>query len=179
MIVALVFLFPFLAVATVDGFYFHLYKFRLHARPASQREHLLHTVNAVLLLPQIYLMFCTRPQGAWLLLAALLAAAVYLVELVDVLIENDSRADLGGLPAVEYAMHFSMATMRAAFVMAFFGTVSIADFTAAAALGEVPWWLRWAGYTVLAPATIAAVVHVALVVTGRRAPLPAVATAVH
>ena len=116
----------------------------------------------MLLVPQVYLMFCSRPQGALLGLAVLLAVAVYAVELCDVLIENDSRRDLGGLTSAEYAMHFSMASLRAAALIAFFATTTLADFTAPTALLDVPWWLRIAGFCVLVPGVAAAAVHVAL-----------------
>ncbi|MBP8196847.1 MAG: hypothetical protein KAY55_06715, partial [Deltaproteobacteria bacterium] len=43
----------FTTIAGVDGLYFHLYRYRLYARPASLYEHKLHTVNAVLFVPQI------------------------------------------------------------------------------------------------------------------------------
>jgi hypothetical protein len=124
-------------------------------------------VNSVLLVPQVFLMFCVRPTGAWLIATALLAIAIYGVELADTLCERDSRAQLGGLTSIEYAMHFFMGATRAVYVGAYFALTSLADYMRAASLGESPWWLRAAGWCVLVPAVLVAVLHVALAVRGR------------
>ena len=56
-------------IAGVDGLYFHLYRYRLYARPASRYEHKLHTINAVLFVPQVVLLFCLQVSGLWLWLS--------------------------------------------------------------------------------------------------------------
>ena len=70
----------FTTIAGVDGLYFHLYRYRLYARPASLYEHKLHTVNAVLFVPQIVLLVCLRAQGLWLWLLLGLFATTVAVE---------------------------------------------------------------------------------------------------
>ena len=59
----------FTTIAGVDGLYFHLYRYRLYARPASRYEHKLHTINAVLFVPQVVLLFCLQVSGLWLWLS--------------------------------------------------------------------------------------------------------------
>src|SRR5262245_30838609 len=106
MLLACVLLYLFLAVASTDGFYFHLWKYRLHARPESAWEHQLHTINACLFVPQVFLLFCVRAQGVWLLLAVGSVLATLAVEMVDLYEERRSRRALGGLASSEYAAHF-------------------------------------------------------------------------
>lgn len=53
-------------LALVDGFYFHLWRFRLFAPPASRREHVAHTLHVVLFGPMALLMFVVN-CGGWLL----------------------------------------------------------------------------------------------------------------
>lgn len=109
---SVVLLFAFLAIAGADGFYFHFYKYRLHRRRDSRLEHLMHTVNAVLL------PLCTIPllladaHGAWLWAAVAVNAGAFAVESVDVLSEKTSRRYLGGLTRTEYWMHFTMSGLR-------------------------------------------------------------------
>jgi hypothetical protein len=111
----------------------------------------------------VYLMFCVRPHGAWLALAALITFATLAIELADVLCENDSRRDLGGLTPAEYAMHFMMSALRAGFVGAFFGPVALADFSAPSALAPGP--LATLGWTMVVPGIAVAALHVALCFT--------------
>ena len=165
------FLILFLTVASTDGLYFHLYKYRLYALPASRYEHLLHTINSGLLPPQVYLMFCVRPAGAWLWVTLGLTLFSFAIEILDVLGEKDSRAALGGLSPAESAMHFFMGVMRSAYVMVFFAGMTAVDFTGAAALSTVELIPRMIGYCVIVPAVCIAVFHWLLLWTGR--PLPA------
>lgn len=165
----LIFLLLFLAVASTDGFYFHLYKYRLYSRPASRKEHLLHTVNSALLPPQIFLMFCARPQGAWLWVTAVLAIVILGIEIWDVICEPASRASLGGLTPAESAMHFFMGVTRSAYVIAFFAPLSWTDFSSEAALFSAPFISQMVGYSVIVPGIGVAMFHALLWQTGRHA----------
>jgi hypothetical protein len=159
MIVAAVLLVVFSAVASTDSLYFHTYKYRLHTRPSSRREHFYHTANICLFVPQVILMFCVRPSGLWLAAAAALSAATFGVEMLDVLCERDSRRDLGGLIPAEYAMHFLMSTLRAGFVFSFFAGFQLADFAAPAQLAPVAPWCAAVGWTMAVPGFLVAALH--------------------
>jgi hypothetical protein len=167
MLVAVVLLVLFIAAAYADGFYFHLYRYRLHARPEARREHLLHTVNACLLVPQVYAMFCARPGPAALAAAAALSLATLAVELADVLCEKASRRALGGLTSAEYALHFLMSGFRMGFVGAFFAAAFVASPTVAPAV------VAFVGWCVVVPGIAIAALHLGLLFAGRRALAPA------
>jgi hypothetical protein len=109
---SIVLLLLFTIVATVDGFYFHFYKYRLYARPASRLEHGLHTLNSALFPITLAPLYLAESSGAWLWLATGALLVTLLVESFDVLIERESRADLGGLTPAEYWMHFMMSGLR-------------------------------------------------------------------
>ena len=166
MILAFALLPIFLVFASSDGFYYHFYRFRLHARGASRYEHLLHTLNACLFVPQVYLFFCGRPTGAWLIAAVGTFIATLGVEALDVLCEGDSRAGLGGLPPREYLMHFLMSGLRGGFVAAYVTDGGLAAFTARTAFA--PPAIPYCGWFVLVPAVAVAAWHVALWFTGGR-----------
>jgi hypothetical protein len=106
----------FTLIASIDAFYFHFYRFRLHARPECRREHLLHTLNACLLPFAAGPLLIGEASGAWLWLALIANLATFGIESLDVLGEAESRKNLGGLPPAEYWMHFTMSGLRWAWV---------------------------------------------------------------
>jgi hypothetical protein len=110
-----------LGVGALDGLYFHLWKFRLYARPQSRSEHLTHTVRACLLGPILWLAFVTPRLDALVALVALDTAVV----LTDVWLENASRRDVGGIPRAEYLVHVAANTLH----------------TGAMTLAMASWWL--------------------------------------
>ena len=111
---ATVFLVLFGAVGAYDGLYLHLWKYRLHAREESRYEHKLHTVVAILFLPVVWLLFSNNFGGLALWTGVFFVALSFVVEMMDVLAENDSRATLGGLAREEYAAHVVAITTRSA-----------------------------------------------------------------
>src|SRR5713226_243300 len=149
MLLSAILLVLFSLVASIDSLYFHIWRYRLHTRPQSRYEHLLHTANVCVFVPQVYLMFCLAPKGGWLLAAALLSLATLGIELADVICEGESRRDLGGLVPAEYAMHFLMSAFRAGFVAVFFARFKLADFAAPAALAQGPF--RLIGWCIVLP----------------------------
>jgi hypothetical protein len=157
MLASAVLLVLFSAIASTDSLYFHTYKYRLHTRPKSRFEHYLHTANIVLFVPQTWLLFCNRPAGAWLILAAALTLATFLVEITDVLCERDSRADLGGLIPAEYAMHFLMAALRAGYVGVVFAGFAGSEYLAPPALAPSP--VATIGWTMVIPGAAVALLH--------------------
>src|SRR5262245_9008086 len=96
----------FTTLASIDGLYFHLYRYRLYARPESRYEHWLHTLQSVLFVPQVALLFIWAPRGAFLWLNLLIFLTALGGEVLDVLCEEASRKELGGLLRSEYLLHF-------------------------------------------------------------------------
>lgn len=89
----------------IDVLYFHIWKFRLYARPQSSREQGLHLVRD-LLAPSIFTaLLVGRPEGACFWLVAALFAADMINSLIDVIVEPASRAPTG-VPPAELVLHF-------------------------------------------------------------------------
>lgn len=117
MIWATVFLGLFAIIAAVDGFYFHLWKYRLYARAESLYEHQLHTIRAFLFVPIVFFLFYKNFGGLALWLGVFFIFLDLIVEIMDVLDENQSRAALGGLSPVEYLIHILATMLRTAFIV--------------------------------------------------------------
>ncbi len=101
---SLLFLLCFLAAGGVDGFYFHMIRFRLWERPESRLEHVLHTARAVLLPPTLWALYLAN-RDVGLPLAAFLVALDVIATVLDVMVEPESRKSIGGLPSSEVALH--------------------------------------------------------------------------
>ena len=158
----------FTAIAGIDGLYFHLYRYRLYKRPPSRYEHRLHTINAVLFVPLVALLFCVTPSGIFLWLALALFAVTLIVEILDVICEPASRRDLGGLTGVEYLMHFLMAALRVGTVAPLLTVRPIADWQlSASALATRPLWFFLLGAYIAGPGVFIAALHLFLDHRGR------------
>ena len=92
-------------VATIDGAYFHLYKYRLYARPDSVVEHFTHTLRAVTMTIAALVFFAFNVGGLLLWAAVGVIVIDIAIETWDVLIEKKSRAGIGGLSPAEYLSH--------------------------------------------------------------------------
>jgi hypothetical protein len=104
-IAGFVFLNLFMIVGTIDLFYYHIWKYKLHTRPESRYEHKLHMAFAFLMVPLAYFLYYQN-SGGWALWAAVLfVIAALSTEMLDVFSEGDSRASLGGLSTGEYSIH--------------------------------------------------------------------------
>ncbi len=157
----------FTTIAGIDGLYFHLYRYKLHRRPLSRYEHRLHTINAVLFVPQVVLLFCCEPRGLFLWLAVLLFLVSLFVEVLDVLCESASRRDLGGLTRNEYLMHFLMSGLRFGAVLPLLVAAAPAAWLLhGSGLTLRPLWLLLTGAYIAGPGLGVAVLHVLLDVRG-------------
>jgi hypothetical protein len=104
----------FCALGIFDGLYFHLYKFRLHEHPESSLEHLLHTTRAFLFAPIAYLFYIENVAGYLLMFGIGLVILDLILELFDVLVEQKSRAHLGGISSHESAVHVFASSFKMA-----------------------------------------------------------------
>jgi hypothetical protein len=146
MIPAVLALSVFAALAALDGVYLHLVRLRLHARPASWREHVWHTASAVLFVPIVATLYLGSAGGLRLWLGAAAVVALHVVEVFDVRSERASREDLGGLSRGELAVHVAAIGTRTVSLVALF-----------AAIPGAAWWGHAVGPAL--PAALVPVVH--------------------
>jgi hypothetical protein len=152
----------FMALGALDGLYLHLWRYRLHARPASRAEHRLHTLTAALFLATLPALFLWE-TGGWLLWAGVALFALELVvSLFDMGIERRSRADLGGLSTLEYILHVVVTSARgAAVALALAARPSAAwSWSAPAVVGALPGFAAAVAWQALPGAVLAAALHV-------------------
>lgn len=107
----------FSAIGTFDGLYYHLFKFELHRRPEAAWEQKLHTVRAFLFVPVGVLLYAGNFGGVLLWIAAVFIAADFVVELLDVAAEKQSRRNVGGISSGEYMVHIAGTSVRIASVV--------------------------------------------------------------
>ena len=113
-IAGLVFLTLFMIVGAVDLFYFHIWKYKLHARPESRLEHKLHMTSAVLMVPVAYFLYFLNFGGYAFWAAVFFIVAGFATEILDVFSEGDSRASLGGLTTGEFSLHVAATILKVA-----------------------------------------------------------------
>jgi hypothetical protein len=159
------------AIGTFDVLYYHLYKFRLYQRPESFKEHLLHTAM-ILLTPLVVAgLYVGRTGGPALWLATVIAGGQVIVLLADVFQEHESRAQLGGVPRLEYLIHIVVCMMHAASLALILNErPAVAWSLNAPMLLErvtLDGW-RWAIVILAAVAVPLGVLHVALALRGHR-----------
>ena len=112
----------FALLGSLDIGYFHLYRFRLYRVPSSRGEQITHLLRTLLFLAALLWVMRVEAQGLFSVVLPLLLLADFINSMVDVLLEPRSRAPLGGLPGLEYAVH--MLTM---FVSGAIMTLAILD----------------------------------------------------
>jgi len=113
-ILGFVFLNLFMIVGAVDLFYFHIWKYKLHTRPASRYEHKLHMAFSFLLIPVGFLLYYKDFGGYALWAGVFFVIAALATEMLDVFSEGDSRADIGGLTTAEYSLHVAATILKVA-----------------------------------------------------------------
>jgi hypothetical protein len=92
-------------LATIDGFYLHIFKYQLHNHSESKFEHLTHTVRAILFPAIVYFLFLKQNCETSFYIGILLVIIDVIVLVIDAYTEKDSRAFMGGLPRWEYILH--------------------------------------------------------------------------
>ena len=98
------------ALALVDGVFVHLVRERLHRRPETRLEHLVHTGRAAVFPPILVLFFAGVAPAAGIAFLVIDQA----LEIWDMAIERRSRAYSGGLRTSEYLLHGTALTIRGA-----------------------------------------------------------------
>ena len=113
-IAGFIFLNLFMIVGTVDLFYYHIWKYKLHARPESRYEHKLHMAFAFIMVPLAYFLYYQDFGGYALWAAVAFVVAALGTEMLDVFTEADSRAAIGGLSTGEYSIHVAATIFKVA-----------------------------------------------------------------
>ena len=149
-------------VALIDGAYFHLYKYKLYARPDSVTEHVTHTLRAAMMIATSFLFFVVNAGGVLLWAALGLLAVDIGIETWDVLIEGRSRATLGGLSSAEYLAHAHAILLYAAsfaFVLAAKPDGAFSLSAPAILPQQYPSIIRWLGWAVGMGAALSTIQH--------------------
>jgi hypothetical protein len=164
MLLAIALFAAFSAVAAFDATYYHFRRFRLWQHPETQREHAFHTARAVLMAPALFFLF--SPGRGALIAGAVLVGLDLLAGILDVAVERDSRAKLGGLPHGEYVAHLVATVLHvAAEVLVFVGRL-MPDASA-----EPCGWARAIVAVLIAGSALGAIQHLVLMARGARSPL--------
>lgn len=95
----------FMVLATYDGFYLHIWKYRLFDRQESLFEHKTHTIRAILFPLIVWLLFINETNFSLFLTGIALVVLDVIVLGIDAYHEKESRSFMGGLPKWEYIIH--------------------------------------------------------------------------
>ncbi len=95
----------FMLLATYDGFYLHIWKYRLFDRAESLFEHKTHTIRAILFPLIVWLLFINETNFSLFLTGIALVILDIVVLAIDAYHEKESRSFMGGLPKWEYIVH--------------------------------------------------------------------------
>lgn len=163
-----------LIAAPIGGFdvlYYHIYKFRLARRPESRAETRTHVLRSLILAAVAAILALGVPTGLLFWAVAGLFGLDVINSAIDTFLERDSRADLGGLPRLEYVIHMIGATLVGAIAATFITRgwdLGFADSGLAAA--DIPGFMQVDGLLVAGVAFLLAVYEAAVMVSsGRRA----------
>lgn len=91
-------------IGALDVLYFHLYKHKLYAHPASVWEEVTHLSRHVIFLAIVAMILFVEPATAAPIVASLFVLDLFNTA-VDVWLERGSRQALGGLSSAEYLLH--------------------------------------------------------------------------
>jgi hypothetical protein len=103
-LVAIVLLVLFAILGMYDGFYLHIFKYKLYQHAESKGEHITHTIRA-LLFPAILYFLYLRNDAFGFYLGLIFLGIDVAVTIIDAYVEKDSRTFMGGLPRGEYIIH--------------------------------------------------------------------------
>ncbi len=134
-------------IGALDVLYFHIWKFRLYARPQSRAETVTHLIRALLVAGVVFILANYEPRGAWFLVVAAAMALDVANNITDVMLEPASRAGVGGLPRAEYVVHIIGSTASGAFAAAYIALAAVSGLatapTSLAPAQGLPSWLVW------------------------------------
>ena len=104
-VISSVLLVLFALLALYDGFYLHIFKYQLHNHSESKKEHLSHTLRAVLFPAILYFLFLRQDCTTSFYIGISLVVLDIVILGMDAFMETESRKFMGGLPRWEYILH--------------------------------------------------------------------------
>ncbi len=113
----MIFLLAFGTIGAIDEFFYHNLKFNLLERSQSYIENLLHTVRLLLYAFIYFFIANVELYGNFVFILAMLMILDIIVGYGDIIVEKESRKDLGGLPTGEYLLHMSLSGALGAFYL--------------------------------------------------------------
>jgi hypothetical protein len=106
-------------MGALDSLYYHLWKFRLYARPESRAETVTHLIRALVIGVGALLLARVSLTPAWFWTLSAVLGLSFVNDVADVLLEPASRRALGGVPPREYLIHILGAAFSGAVATAF------------------------------------------------------------
>ncbi len=104
-LISTILLTAFAVLAVIDGFYLHIFKYKLFNHKESEFEHLTHTIRAILFPLIVYFLYIKQDCLTSFCLGILFVILDIIVLGIDAFVEKDSRQFMGGLPRWEYILH--------------------------------------------------------------------------
>ncbi|TMM58471.1 hypothetical protein FEE95_03300 [Maribacter algarum] len=154
----------FMLLATYDGFYLHIWKYRLFDREESLFEHKTHTVRAILFPLIVWLLFINETSFSFFLTGIALVVIDIIVLGIDAYHEKESRSFMGGLPKWEYIVHlFANAFHFSAIILVLALRLDISEgamlFVDSIAVSQANTLFQFVSVNVIPGATILALLH--------------------
>lgn len=103
-LISIILLLLFTVLGLYDGFYLHIYRYKLFLHPESKNEHLVHTIRAILFPAILYYLYLGNTTLSFIVGIALVLFDLLILG-IDAYMEHDSRAFMNGLPRWEYVIH--------------------------------------------------------------------------
>jgi hypothetical protein len=160
----------FVSLAMFDGFYLHIFRYKLHRHPESRSEHLTHTIRAILF-PLILFFLFLRPEPVNFYIGITIVLADLLTLGFDAFLEKDSRRFMGGLPRWEYILHLFVNAFHFAAIAVFLSIkvqYSPGGFTLNPTLNNLAGYDRfeWLVLNILPGSVLMAMLHVLICFPG-------------
>ncbi|MFK7812688.1 MAG: hypothetical protein AB8B59_09355 [Maribacter sp.] len=159
----------FMILATYDGFYLHIFKYRLFDREESLFEHKTHTARAILFPLIVWMLFINEANFSLFVTGIVLVVLDIIVLGIDAYHEKESRSFMGGLPTWEYIVHlFANAFHFAAIILVLALRLDISDgallFVDSIAGSEAHTLFQFIAANVIPGAIILAILHFVLMI---------------
>jgi hypothetical protein len=103
--IAIILLTLFALLGLYDGFYLHIFKYKLYGHQESRTEHIMHTIRGILFPAILYFLYLKNDCTTSFYIGIFLVLLDIIVLGIDAFVEKDSRAFMGGLPRWEYIVH--------------------------------------------------------------------------
>jgi len=158
----------FAILALYDGFYLHIFKYKLFNQPESGGEHLTHTIRSILF-PIILFSCYLTSSDFWFFVGLIFLVIDVLVTVADAYLEKDSRTFMGGLPRWEYIIHLLVNGLHFASIAVFIvikvrldghGFTLLNDFSSVQNYDTFIWLVR----NLIPGSIVMAVLHIAVAI---------------